>query len=74
MSFDDGRDPENIGPHVCVFATPKALKVVPKGGDENEDAFWVPRSVVHADSDVCDDGDAGDLVVQRWFAEKEGLG
>ena len=34
---------------------------------------WIPRSVVHEDSEVSSEGDTGTIVLQRWFAEKEGL-
>ena len=33
---------------------------------------WIP-SVVHEDSEVSSEGDTGTIVLQRWFAEKEGL-
>lgn len=34
---------------------------------------WVPRAVIHDDSEVFDDGDnaTGKLVVQTWWAEQE---
>ena len=35
--------------------------------------IWIPKSVVHDDSDVQIEGDTGTIVVMRWFAEKEGL-
>ena len=31
---------------------------------------WVPKSVVHDDSEVYEDGHEGTLVVQEWFAKK----
>ena len=34
---------------------------------------WIPKSVVHEDSEVSGDGDTGTIVIMRWFAEKEGL-
>jgi hypothetical protein len=34
---------------------------------------WIPKSVIHDDSEVFKDGDTGELVVKNWFAEKEGL-
>jgi hypothetical protein len=34
---------------------------------------WIPKSVVHEDSEVSSEGDTGTIVLQRWFAEKEGL-
>jgi len=38
---------------------------------------WVPKSVIDDESEVFsakEDENSGTLVVQRWFAEKEGLG
>jgi hypothetical protein len=34
---------------------------------------WIPKSVVHEDSEVSGEGDTGTMVLMRWFAEKEGL-
>ena len=34
---------------------------------------WIPKSVVHEDSEVSSEGDSGTIVLMRWFAEKEGL-
>lgn len=35
---------------------------------------WIPKSVVHDDSEVYAKGHDGKLVIQEWFASKEGLG
>ena len=35
--------------------------------------LWIPKSVVHEDSEVSGEGDTGTIVIMRWFAEKEGL-
>ena len=42
---------------------------------DDERALWVPKSVVHADSEVfdADDNASGTLVLARWFADKENL-
>jgi hypothetical protein len=34
---------------------------------------WIPKSVVHEDSEVQSEGDTGTIVIIRWFAEKQGL-
>ena len=39
----------------------------------NEKTHWIPKSVVHEDSEVSSEGDTGTIVIMRWFAEKEGL-
>jgi hypothetical protein len=52
---------------LCKKATKMAILCARKGKE-----FWVPQSVVHDDSEVYKEGDEGRLVVQLWFAEKEG--
>ena len=39
----------------------------------DEKKHWIPKSVVNEDSEVSSEGDTGTIVLQRWFAEKEGL-
>lgn len=34
-----------------------------------QDKFWIPKSVIHADSEVAKKGDEGELVVMEWWAE-----
>jgi len=34
---------------------------------------WIPKSVVHDDSEVYQDGDVGKLVLLGWFVQKEGI-
>ena len=34
---------------------------------------WIPKSVVHEDSEVQSEGDTGTITIMRWFAEKEGF-
>lgn len=53
----------------CVGETAKAILV-----DIDGTRYWVPQSQVDNDSEVYKKGDVGDLVVSRWYAEKEGLG
>lgn len=48
----------------------KAIKVEAPDLDE---PVWVPKSVIHDDSEIWEGGqETGDLVVQDWWAEKEG--
>lgn len=51
---------------VCVHETDKAILC--EFGPHEE--VWIPKSVVHDDSDVYQAGQLGDLVVERWFAQK----
>ena len=32
---------------------------------------WLPKSVIHDDSEIWEEGQEGKLVVPNWFAEKE---
>lgn len=62
----------HAGVYEVVHKTEKALLVRAPGGRET----WIPLSVVHDDSELYDDsapGGSGELVVFKWFAEKEGL-
>lgn len=52
----------------CIAETDKAI-LVRLDGEEH----WIPKSVVHDDSEVFANGDAGELVVMEWFAKKNGL-
>jgi hypothetical protein len=54
----------------CLHETARAIRVRLDDGRE----FWIPKSVVHEDSEVYGNGHQGELVVARWFAEKEGIG
>lgn len=35
--------------------------------------FWVPKSVIHDDSEVWKTFTEGNLIVTKWWAEKRGL-
>lgn len=65
-------DGVNLGQAQAISGTEKALRVLLESEDEPR---WIPRSQIHDDSEVYDDKNntTGDLVVTRWFAEKEGL-
>ncbi len=52
----------------CIVETPHALLVI-----IDEKKYWVPKSVVSDDSIVQAQGDNGVLIVEEWFAVKEGL-
>ena len=61
-----------LGQAQVIGSTPKALNVQLESEDTSR---WIPRSVIHDDSEVYDDDQhaTGELVVKQWFAEKEGL-
>jgi hypothetical protein len=70
MSWTDEADIVRFDDCTAVHATPKALLVsIPELGDE----IWIPRSVVHDDSEVFESGHEGELVIKEWWAREEGL-
>lgn len=57
----------------CKKETPKALLIVFDVDDDGtEDTAWIPKSMLHKESEVEEEGDAGLLVFKRWLAEQEG--
>lgn len=65
-------DGVNLGQAQTISGTEKALRVQLESEDTPR---WIPKSQIHDDSEVydLDNNGTGDLVVKRWFAEKEGL-
>jgi hypothetical protein len=53
----------------CIGETAKAIKVVIPGSEKL--SYWIPKSIVHDNSEVYKDGTEGTLIVAAWFAEKE---
>jgi hypothetical protein len=67
---DDG---VSLGEGEVIRGTDKALLV--RLDDVGEEK-WIPKSVIHADSEVFDESNEngiGNVVVMAWWAEKEGL-
>lgn len=52
----------------CIAETDLAILV-----DIEGEEFWIPKSQVHDDSEVYQEGDEGLLVISKWIAEKEGI-
>jgi hypothetical protein len=77
----DGNAPFTIGQAKVVASTPKAIMVAFEDFADDidpvqipdTDAFWIPVSVVHDDSECWDSGTEGTLIVKSWWAEKQGL-
>ncbi len=69
---DDGDDGVSVEDVSVVKATERAL-LVSHAGEET----WVPKSVVHDDSEVYDDSSdgkgPGTLVLKRWWARDNGF-
>lgn len=57
----------------CVAETTNgALKMALVGEEgKTRTCFFVPKKVIHGNSEVYDVGHSGTLVVESWFAEKE---
>lgn len=51
--------------------TDKAILVILE--DDGDKEVWIPKSVIHDDSEIWKDEQSGELVVKTWFAEQEGL-
>ena len=63
----------SLGKGKVLRQTEKAILFEPE--DTDVDQFWVPKSVVHDDSEVWEDADdkrEGELIVKQWWAEKNG--
>jgi hypothetical protein len=35
--------------------------------------YWIPKSQIHDDSEVYQEGTSGQLVISQWIAEQKGL-
>lgn len=68
MSSSDG---VSLGNGTAKKDTGRALLIELESGEER----WIPSSVIHDDSPVYDarDNSEGDVIVKRWWADKEGL-
>lgn len=60
----------SLGIVEVLGGTEKALKI-----RNDEGQMWVPKSVVHDDSEVYEGkaGESGELIVKDWWAEKHNL-
>lgn len=69
MRRDDAesQEPEKLGRGVCEEERMMAVRVV-LGGVH----YWIPKSVLHDDSEVFQNGHVGEVIVKHWWAEKEG--
>jgi len=63
---------ESLGHGKVTKATDKALEIELTDLGETR---WIPRSVIHDDSEVYDDdaNKEGEVVVKQWWANQEGL-
>ena len=52
----------------CIKETDAALLCV-----IDDDEVWIPKSQIHDDSEVCEEGSSGTLVITEWIAREKGL-
>lgn len=65
---DDGaHDPFVLGTGECTLERPLAILVSLEGVPAPK---WVPKSVLHDDSEVFSKGDIGKVVVEAWWGEQ----
>lgn len=62
-------EPFGVDEATCIRETNDAILVDATLFDEPQ---WVPKSGVHPDSDVQEEGDEGTLFVEGWLAEDRG--
>jgi hypothetical protein len=68
--YDESSYPCPIGRVVPKKETEKALLVM----TEDLDDVWIPKSVIHEDSEVWNmKSEPGTMVVKLWWADKYGL-
>lgn len=67
MSRFDTDETHLMGDGRCIRESEKAILV--RIGDKET---WIPKSVVHDDSEVWKKDDDGKIVVKLWWAEKNG--
>lgn len=66
--------PVVIGTGECVIERDAAILVTMANDDGSQVDQWIPKSVLHADSDVYALGHVGKIVVRAWWAEDKNLG
>lgn len=67
--MSDNEKGVSLGEGECVRETDLAILVKLETGESK----WLPKSQMHDDSEVWKPEQSGDVVVKRWWAEKEGL-
>ena len=65
-----GEDATHLGEGEGIKETSKAvlIRLIDRG-----DELWIPKSVIHDDSEVYEYGQTGEVYVKQWWAENNGL-
>ena len=72
--YEERTRPVEIGRGECVLERDMAILVTMENEDGSQVDRWIPKSVLHDDSEVYSKGDVGKVVVRAWWAEAENLG
>jgi hypothetical protein len=56
----------------CIRDTEKAI-LVQLGEDEDQAEHWFPKSQLHDDSKVYEEGTDGNLIITKWIACERNL-
>jgi hypothetical protein len=68
MAMDEDDEGVDFPDSQCLKETERAILVTRGKG-----YLWIPKSVIHDDSEVYEDGHEGTLIVQTWWAEEKNL-
>ena len=64
-------DAVKLGRATVAKETEKAIYVEFEADDHDD--MWIPKAVIHDDSEVWCHGQEGVVCVQSWWADKSGL-
>ena len=62
-----------LGYGTVVADTGVAIRVELENKAGETYLLWIPKACLHEDSEVHDAEDEGEVHVERWWADKEGL-
>jgi hypothetical protein len=69
VAWNQGEEPTVLGDGKITRETDKAVKAELEDGRE----IWIPKSVIHDDSEAWDrENNEGTIVCKRWWMERNG--
>jgi hypothetical protein len=67
----------SMGKHLVMGESSMAIKITTPEEwieeFEGKEEAWIPKSQIHADSQIDSDGEEGELLVTAWWAKKRGI-
>ncbi|HUI23280.1 MAG TPA: hypothetical protein VLY82_02690 [Nitrososphaerales archaeon] len=63
-------EPVSVEVELAIASTDQAILIRIEDGEEE---IWIPKSQIHADSEVSEEGDSGTLIIPRWLAREKGI-